>query len=61
MAFDPEGIVDRNGLDSLGLEVFDILHPFRMLAIPKFAIRWCRRFAPQPPANIFQAFSLDRL
>lgn len=29
-----------------------------MLAIPLFVIRWGRRFAPQPQANIGQAFSL---
>ncbi len=23
-------------------------------------VRWCRRFAPQPPATLFQAFSLTR-
>ena len=58
MTFDPEGIADRNGLNAFCPEVLDIWHPSRMLMIHLFDIRWCRRFAPLPPANIFQAFSL---
>ena len=61
-AFDPEGIVDRSGLNSVGLEIFDICIPSGCLRFPRsLSTRWCRRFAPQPPANIFQAVSLDRL
>ncbi len=58
MTFDPEGIVDPSGLNTCAPRVFDIWHPFRMLTVPFTSIRWCRRVAPQPPANIFQAFSL---
>jgi hypothetical protein len=49
---DPDGIENWSRLNAFAKEVFDIWHPFRMLAIPSFTIRWCRRFAPQPPALI---------